>query len=128
MSRSNVIRFTILDREGDEVEIEFPAKMEVCARCEGTGKHTNPSIDGNGITGSEWAEWDDEDRETYMNGGYDVRCEACHGANVVPSPDWSRASFGLKRQYLKHLRQQAEWDREDASERWLRMAESGERW
>lgn len=63
------------------------SKYQVCPRCEGEGTHTNPSIDGNGITSSEWAEWDEEDREMYMTGGYDVQCELCKGQRVVTVTD-----------------------------------------
>ena len=41
--------------DGAELELALPAKFEVCHRCQGTGTHTNPSIDGNGITASEIA-------------------------------------------------------------------------
>ncbi len=78
-----VIRFEYENDEGEECEGELPARFEVCHRCEGRGNHVNPSIDGNGITSSERAEWDEDDRETYLAGGYDVTCEACAGRNVV---------------------------------------------
>jgi hypothetical protein len=71
------------DPEEELVDVELPASFEVCGRCRGHGTHTNPNIDGNGITSSEWAEWDEEDQETYMAGGYDVPCEECGGARVV---------------------------------------------
>jgi hypothetical protein len=77
------ITVTIMDDDENETEHELPATNEVCSRCEGFGTHTNPNIDGNGITASEWAEWDSEEQETYMNGGYDVTCEECHGNKVV---------------------------------------------
>jgi hypothetical protein len=122
---SNVIRFTTWDTDGTEVQHEMPAKMEVCGRCQGTGKHTNPSIDGNGITQSEMEELGEDFREDYLSGVYDITCTECHGRNVVPAPDFARASFSVKRAYLKHLRAEADSAREDASEAWLRRAESG---
>ena len=64
---------------------------EVCPRCCGEGTHVNPSIDGNGISADEWYnEWDDESREMYLTGGYDVTCEECHGSNVVDVLDETR--------------------------------------
>ncbi len=56
----------------------------MCYRCSGDGKHVNPSIDGHGITMDEWwgPDWDDESREMYMNGGYDVTCSVCDGRRV----------------------------------------------
>lgn len=72
-----------LDDDG-EYTLSLTAKYEICDRCRGKGTHTNPNIDGNGITESEWAEWDDEGREMYLSGGCDVRCEAgCTDGKVL---------------------------------------------
>jgi hypothetical protein len=66
----------------------FPMKYVVCGLCNGTGKHVNPSIDAHGITAEEWdRDWDYDDREMYMSGGYDVQCYECHGKRVVPEID-----------------------------------------
>lgn len=84
------ITFTLWDDDGCETEYSLPAKNEVCSRCDGEGKHVNPSIDGNGITWSEWAELCDDDFEfpdRYMGGFYDVKCEACKGNKVVKVVD-----------------------------------------
>jgi len=81
--RNDTVKFEYTDDEGAEQEGELPGKFEVCSRCQGHGTHCNPNIDGNGITSSEWAEWDEESREMYLSGGYDVTCEACHGARVT---------------------------------------------
>jgi hypothetical protein len=114
---------------GDEEVIhQLPAKMAVCSRCNGEGTHTNPSIDGNGITASEMEELGDDFREDYMSGVYDVTCTTCKGRNVVAVPDLARASFTIKRAYVLHLRELRESAREDASEAWLRRAESGGAW
>lgn len=71
------------DPEEELQDVELPGEFEVCGRCRGRGRHCNPNIDGNGITSSEWAEWDEEEQETYLSGGYDVACEECHGARVI---------------------------------------------
>jgi hypothetical protein len=71
------------DEDGEPHKGFVPAHYEVCGRCRGTGKHSNPAIDGNGITQSEFAEWDDEDREGYFNGQYDITCSVCIGERVV---------------------------------------------
>ena len=73
------------DDEGCEVEV--PAKYYICDVCDGHGKHSH-AVDGNGITSSEWAEWDCEEQETYMRGGYDRECEACKGTGKVIDVDW----------------------------------------
>lgn len=69
-----------------EVEHALPCRMEVCADCGGRGSYANPGIDAHGISSEEWSDWDDEDREHYLSGGYDVTCEGCRGQRVVPVP------------------------------------------
>jgi RecJ-like exonuclease len=81
---ANVIRFTRVTGEGDEVEVVLPASYEVCDRCRGNGKHVNPAIDGDGITSEEFdRDWDDESKEAYFAGDYDVLCEECDGKRVI---------------------------------------------
>jgi hypothetical protein len=126
-NRANQIRFTVWNGD-DEIEYVMPSRMEVCPRCDGTGSHTNPAIDGNGITSSEMAEMGDDFREDYMNGLYDVRCETCRGANVVPVADPANATAEVRAAWEQHEEAMYEAAREEASERWLRMAESGERY
>lgn len=66
--------------------LPFPCQMQVCGTCDGKGKHVNPSIDSHGISAAEWEEdWDEDDRDDYIGGLYDVTCYECHGANVVPT-------------------------------------------
>lgn len=122
----NTITVTIFDNNDDEVEHELPATNEVCGRCDGHGTHTNPSIDGNGITSSEWAEWDAEEQESYMNGEYDVTCEKCHGSNVVLVPDTSVMSEEQKAIFSQWEKQEhaktaldAECRQESEMEAWM---------
>lgn len=120
------ITITIYDENDNEVEHDLPATNEVCNRCDGHGTHTNPSIDGNGITASEWSEWDSDERDSYMNGDYDVTCERCHGNNVILVPDPSIMSEE-QRQVLSQWEKQeserrasdAEWSREQEMEAWM---------
>lgn len=102
--------------DGDWFEVQLPAKYEVCDRCQGVGSHVNPSIDGNGITASEWAEWDIEDREHYMSGIYDVACHDCHGARVVLCVDEERIETHgteLEKKGLKAYNGESEHNYED---------------
>jgi hypothetical protein len=90
-SRFDERTMTIVVYEDDEAEFTAPARYEVCSTCDGKGSHVNPAIDSHGIGAEEWAEeWDDESREMYFNGGYDVPCNECHGRRVAPEPDWDR--------------------------------------
>ena len=74
--------------------IKFPTKFEICSQCDGHGSHVNPSIDCGGITSSEWAEWDHEDQERYMSGGYDIPCtNKCDNGKVLISI-YDKSPFG----------------------------------
>lgn len=99
----------------DDEEVFINTAKEVCPRCRGEGTHVNPNIDGNGITADEWwNEWDDESREMYISGGYDVVCEECGGKNVVDVPDENDPNYPAYFEYMK-----AEWE--------LRAMEAAER-
>jgi RecJ-like exonuclease len=82
-----------VDDDDCEVEIVIHAKTEVCPRCDGKGKHDNPAF-SNGITSEEWdRDWDEESREGYRNGLYDVTCEKCQGRRVVLNADENDPNF-----------------------------------
>lgn len=108
-----------LTYENCSEQVELPAKYEVCSRCEGEGKHSNPSIDGNGITSDEMEELGDDFRENYFLGVYDVRCECCGGERVELVVDESRLTPEQKESYEKHLKEEREYQREVESERRL---------
>jgi hypothetical protein len=88
---SNItINVTFEDDDGCETTVAAPGTFEVCGRCSGHGKHCNPNIDGHGISMEEWngPSWDDESREAYMSGAYDVTCHDCKGKRVIEVIDW----------------------------------------
>jgi hypothetical protein len=115
---------TYSDSFGDETTLTgIPARFEVCPTCEGSGTVDHPAF-SNGITGSEWAEWDQDEREDYLRGRYDVPCGQCNGQRVVEVPDVARCDYATKRelaQARRALRAQAEADAyiraEEAAER-----------
>jgi hypothetical protein len=119
--------FTHVTRDGDELEVSLPARFEVCPTCEGKGTHVNRAIDGNGLTREDFDQ-DPDFAEDYFRGGYDVQCEECKGTRVVAVVDKKRLSATQRAQYREHLKSEEESRRDYHSERWLRMAESGERW
>lgn len=84
MSRHNPT-FVVYDDDGEEIHL--PAKRAVCHRCNGNGTHGNPAFDG--TTTDWWLEGDPDgdDLRSYMDGGYDVVCEECHGNKVVDEVD-----------------------------------------
>ena len=65
------ITFETLDTDTCPIEVELPAKFEVCSRCDGNGKHVSPAIDGNGISREQFEE-DPDFEQAYFSGRYDV--------------------------------------------------------
>jgi hypothetical protein len=79
-----------------EDEVEVFVEYDVCPTCDGVGHYVNPSIDSHGISEDEWyGEWDEDEREHYMSGGYDIPCNECGGTRVVPIIDTTRNSKEL---------------------------------
>jgi hypothetical protein len=118
---TTAITMTHHTRAGAEIEVIFPANFEVCYRCDGTGKHVNPSVDGHGISREEFAE-DPDFEEAYFRGDYDVTCSECGGNRVVPVIDETHLRK-RQRVILAAIREAA---REDAADRRTQMAESGQ--
>jgi hypothetical protein len=115
--------FEYTDENGDEVEVELPSRFEVCQRCEGRGSHVNPNIDGHGITAEEWdRDWDEDSREGYMTGRYDVPCQTCDGLRVERVVDRDRCEPALLARFDHEADRRRDWDAEDAH---TRRMESG---
>ena len=121
-------RVVFEDEEGFEIELKLPCVWEVCQDCRGNGTHVNRNIDGNGITASEWAEWDDDEKEGYFRGDYDVTCETCRGRTTVQVIDEERAALAFPEEWHKY----EEWLAADTTRResdyedaYLRRMESG---
>lgn len=112
--------------EGDEVEVTVPGMWEICSGCRGNGTHVHRAIDGNGITGSEWAEWDQDERETYLSGGYDVGCEDCGSSGKVVVPD-EKSCSGVEKEMLERYWEQERTNAQmDAEDRYYRRMECGD--
>lgn len=116
MASKNVIRFVHhLDTvEGiEERELELPAKWEICSRCDGNGTHVNPNVDGHGITSEEWAnEWAEEEKEAYLEGRYDVRCNDCSGSGkrlILDEDAAKQKDPAILQLYFQQLREEAEY-------------------
>ena len=114
----------------EESEHEFPSRFEVCDACEGHGMVLCEGMRGYAYSAEEFAEsFDDEEREEYFKRGgrYDVTCDVCRGARVVPVVDEKLLTPKQKALYkiwLKNERDRAGWDAED---RMTRFYESGGR-
>lgn len=85
-------------------------RWAICDHCNGDGRIPHPAF-SNGITASEWRDWDEDDRCNYMDGIFDTTCEKCKGRGSIKVPDVSRMTFSEKRE-LVILRQNMREDRE----------------
>jgi RecJ-like exonuclease len=121
----HTITITLYDEDDEEVQHELPAVNEVCNRCQGYGSHTNPNIDGNGITQSEWAEWGQDEKEAYLNGEYDVSCEECHGNKVVQVVDQEACTPAQKKLFEEWEELENERASLDAADRAYARMECG---
>lgn len=107
-------KLTIMDEEGNEHVI--PSRFEVCGQCRGHGSHDHPAF-SNGITSSEWSEMDEDSRENYMSGAYDVTCTCCGGERVVLVPDTDNMSEEQIKMLEEHDRAEREMRAELRAER-----------
>lgn len=105
----DVIRFED-PATGDEIQI--PAKYEVCDNCQGRGTTVDPAIDGNGLSGEEFAE-DPDFAEDYFGGHYDVQCRECKGNRVKLHADWDKMTPEQRDAYEEYCK----WRRSDRLER-----------
>jgi excinuclease UvrABC ATPase subunit len=105
------------EHEAEFQEFAFPARYAVCPTCRGKGSHVNPSIDAGGITGEELGEWDDDERESYLNGRYDVACYQCGGERLVPEIDKSNLNDAAKAALKRFRKQEREAEECEAMSR-----------
>lgn len=82
-----MIKVTGYSKDGniEFTDILLPFKAVVCPICNGTGKHVNPAIDGHGLSAEDLD--DEEFREAYLSGAYDITCQECSGNNVIQEVD-----------------------------------------
>ena len=111
------IQVTVFTDEGDELELDLPAKFALCPRCRGAGSHVNPAIDGNGLTREDLDEAGPEFFEDYMAGVYDVACHRCKGEKVIKELDRDRADPDDLALYDKTMKELADLEAEEAAER-----------
>jgi hypothetical protein len=109
----------------DQIDVQFPAKWEICCACNGHGTTTRHiECDGGGFTASEWQEacGDDPDfADDYFSGRYDRECCDCNGLGRVQVIDEEAVTGWREKVFLRALRAQqrdsAEIDAIHAAER-----------
>ena len=115
------IEFSYSDDDGDEVSVELPARYEVCAKCEGKGAHMVDGMREHAYTMEEFQrEFDDDEREAYFNGGYDVTCTRCDGNRVelvVDEKKLEHTNPELLKLYREERYDRAAYEAECAAER-----------
>lgn len=95
----------------------MPTKWEICECCNGNGRMENPAF-SDGISGEEWAnEWEQDEREAYLSGAYDVRCDECEGTGKVKAPVLSSLNSEDRENYEQYLEDKYQCERESAAER-----------
>jgi RecJ-like exonuclease len=98
--------------------ITVPMVWEICSVCRGNGQHSH----GIGaITQEEWfRDWDEDERENYMNGFYDKPCEACQATGKVYVIDVDRFEVQhpeLFKAYIEQCEEEAAYQRMCDAER-----------
>ncbi len=110
---------------GEPILTKRQMQWVICDTCRGEGKRDNPAF-ANGITSEEWAnDWDEDEREGYLEGRYDVPCNDCNGAGRQQIPLISACTFAQKRILAGMRKSDREYQRDYDSEKYLRMAENG---
>ncbi len=104
----------------------LPSMWAICECCGGSGHVENPAF-SNGFTSEEFYETfdDEESREDYFAGAYDVVCDDCNGSGKVQVIDVASCTFAQKRvaaMARKEAREEAKYARECAA---LYRAEMG---
>jgi len=115
--RTMTLLYTIEDDEGLEDIVEVPAQFVICSTCRGKGQHSL-AVDGHGITASEWHhDWSFEEKQAYMAGDYDRRCDDCDGSGKYPEPDWVKLSPKDTERVRSWMKDQREFEAMVAAER-----------
>ena len=100
---------------GDELRL-YDLKWEVCNRCNGEGSHTNPNIDGHGISPQEFYD-DPEFERDYFAGVYDVPCYECKGKRVTKEINRGTTDTILLKKYEEYLKEKYQYQQEIEYER-----------
>ena len=117
------------DANDTETDLGLPSIAVTCDVCEGKGAHSNRLGD---ITGSEWErDWSPDEREAYMAGRYDARCDECKGTGKVEVIDWASLETlnpAIAAEYRAHLEEERHFAVVQAAERRAEMGYDGYGW
>jgi predicted methyltransferase len=105
----------VLTKKGNYFEVKVKSKRVVCPSCEGEGTELRGGLKGLAI--SEEALQDDDFREAYFGGGYDVACSHCEGKRVVDAVDEEALSKKMFARWEKALIEKQRFEAEVRAER-----------
>lgn len=107
-------------RMGEDDYLTVSIEFDVCDVCQGRGSYVNPAIDSGGISGEEfYGEWDEEDRNAYRRGRYDMQCGCCRGKRVVPVIDKKSTPKWILDLYYERQNSEADYQRVCRMERMM---------
>lgn len=98
----------------DYRRVSVPLAWTKCLRCDGTGSHVNPSIDGNGLSTRDFEE-DPDFCSDYKSGVFDVSCYDCDGRGEDAEPNYPEMGESLAKQVKEHIRAYYENEAESAA-------------
>lgn len=110
------IKCAVVTDKGNSFDVMLPAKRVVCHRCDGSGFHVNPSVDGHGLSSDDFDQ-DPDFREAYFSGRYDVECEECKGERVVLEVHWERLTPKMQKRLQRAIDEDYWLDKAEADER-----------
>jgi RecJ-like exonuclease len=86
----------------EDVEEEIPTKLALCNTCDGKGYQ---ALHGIALTQDDLADWSQEEKETYMDGGYNTPCGTCRGTGRINVIDEDRCTSEQIELYRKQQEQ-----------------------
>lgn len=108
------LKVWVITKKGNQFEVLLPAKRIVCPACDGAGTELRGGLKGVVISDENLA--DDDFREAYFGGRYDVACSECKGLNVVEVVDEDRLTKKMAERYWRAVDEDAASDREYEAE------------
>ena len=106
------------DDDGVEKPLELPMKWTICEECRGEGMSLCDGMRGHAYSAEEFnRDFDEEERHSYFNGGYDTKCESCRGDGKVKEVDWDQLDDETKVELQEHYNDEAAFASEREAER-----------
>ena len=109
--------------DGTEITVQLPAHWVICGTCDGDGKS---SAHLGAFTQDEWAQEDDDFKQDYLDGVYDLPCPECGGSGKVMEIEREACTSPEQVEALEYLDVIAQLEADEASERRMMARMSGD--